>query len=130
MKLNVCDYLQVHGSFPVPVRSTFPLSDFPNPPAQVGITGVLYPTNVTISWVYVARPYNPLVSTSVDHFVVELRTTGNTYFSAVANASSDATSATITGLIPYSTNYIRVSAVNGAGSTPSKVLTIATPTSG
>ena len=111
----------------------FSLSDVPNPPEQVVvIIGTVNPTNVTISWVYISST-RPFVSTAVDLFVVQLRTYGQTDFRAVASHSSGTQIpylATVTGLIPYSTNYIRVLAVNAAGSTPSVVLTIATTTSG
>eukprot|EP00731_Ephydatia_muelleri_P012219 Em0006g1113a len=102
--------------------------DVPNPPEQVVTTSPTNPTNVTISWVYISST-RPFVSTAVDLFVVQLRTYGQTDFWAVASLSSGTYLATVTGLIPYSTNYIRVLAVNAAGSTPSVVLTITTLTS-
>ena len=104
----------------------FSLSDVPNPPAQVVTAGTTNPTNVTISWVYISST-RPFVSTAVDLFVVQLRTYGQTNFRAVASHSSGTYLATVTGLIPYSTNYIRVLAVNAAGSTPSVYLLLPPP---
>lgn len=111
------------------------ISDVPNEPAEVGLMpGSANPTNVTISWADIpsSRPY---ISTTVDHFVVQLKTNRQTYFRPVATLPGGPqipflATATVTGLIPYSTYYIQVLAVNAAGSTPSVVLTVNTPTSG